>query len=89
MANEPRELVEYKTDHDLLIELRTEFKGMRDDIRDIKDTAKAAAENFATKDVTDDHEDRIRWLENRGWMLTGAVLLASTVISYAIAIYFH
>ncbi len=33
---EPKELLEYKTDHDLLIELRTEMRGFRDDFKDAK-----------------------------------------------------
>lgn len=41
-------------DHDLLIELKTEFKGMRADIQALTDT---------TKDTISDHEMRIRSLE--------------------------
>jgi hypothetical protein len=33
---EPADFTQYKTDHDLLIELRTEFRGMRNDINEIK-----------------------------------------------------
>lgn len=33
---EPADFTQYKTDHDLLIELRTEFRGMRQDISEIK-----------------------------------------------------
>ena len=35
-AENPRDLVEYQTDHDLLIELRTEMRGLRDDFKDAK-----------------------------------------------------
>ena len=34
--HEPRDLVEFKTDHDLLIELRTEMRGLRQDFKDAK-----------------------------------------------------
>lgn len=36
-AHNPRDIVEYQTDHDLLIELRTEMRGVREDIKDMKD----------------------------------------------------
>jgi hypothetical protein len=37
MPSDPKELLEYKTDHDLLIELRTELRGMRTDIQSLND----------------------------------------------------
>jgi hypothetical protein len=48
---EPKELVQYQTDHDVLIELRTEFKGMREDIKDL---------TSANGKIADDHETRLR-----------------------------
>lgn len=71
-------LVEYKTDHDLLVELRTEFRGMRQDIQRLTD---------GTNKRADDHELRIRWLESRGWMLAGGAIGASTVINYLLQAY--
>lgn len=54
-------------DHDLLIELRTEFKGMRDDIKELKDNLVSRVtlleEEKAPLKVTTDHEKRIRRLE--------------------------
>jgi len=52
---EPKELVEYKTDHDLLIELRVEMRGVRDDIQKLTD---------GTSGTLSDHERRIRSLED-------------------------
>jgi len=54
MTDEPRELVEYKTDHDLLIELRVVMNMMRSDIREIK---------HGTSGTLTGHETRIRSLE--------------------------
>lgn len=55
MTDEPKELMEYKTDHDLLIELRVLMLEARREIREVKDgTAKQLA----------DHETRIRSLED-------------------------
>ncbi|TQF41159.1 hypothetical protein UNPF46_08545 [Bradyrhizobium sp. UNPF46] len=36
MQVDPKEYAEYRTDHDLLIELRTEMRGLRDDFKDAK-----------------------------------------------------
>jgi hypothetical protein len=36
MAKNPRDIVEYQSDHDLLIELRTEMRGAREDITELK-----------------------------------------------------
>ena len=57
------------TDHDLLVELRTEFKGMRADIKDIKDntSARLAAlegDHVTTKEFAD-HEKRLRSIEEK------------------------
>jgi hypothetical protein len=46
---EPRELAEYKTDHDLLIELRTEMRGLRDDFKDAKAQYVTQAEFWPVK----------------------------------------
>jgi len=49
MEPEPRELVEYKTDHDLLIELRTEMRGLREDFKDAKSQYVTRAEFWPVK----------------------------------------
>lgn len=54
MPPEPHELHEYKTDHDLLLELRVEMRLLREDIKEMKNGIKI---------TIDDHETRIRGLE--------------------------
>lgn len=51
---EPQELHEYKTDHDILLELRVEMRLLREDIKEMKDE---------TKTTIADHESRIRLIE--------------------------
>lgn len=51
---EPQGLHEYKTDHDILLELRVEMRLLREDIREMKDE---------TKVTIGDHENRIRIIE--------------------------
>jgi len=83
------------SDHDLLIELRTEMKGMRADIKSFNDDTKerlAAVETrkvekddfqrFLIDDngVNKDHEDRLRFLERWGWMALGAITLGEFAI---------
>jgi hypothetical protein len=48
---EPKELLEYKTDHDLLIELRTEMRGLRDDFKDAKADYITRAEFWPVKSL--------------------------------------
>lgn len=77
-------------DHDLLIELRTEVKGMRADIKAFNDDTKERLATLETKkldkddfsqfrvldiDLKKDHERRIRNLERWGWLAWGAVSL--------------
>ena len=65
-------------DHDLLIELRTEMRGVRDDIQKLTDgTAKQIA----------DHELRLRFVEKYVW---GAIAILGVVnfIGFAGVIYF-
>lgn len=59
-------------DHDLLIELRTEMKGVREDI---KNMTGSVSKTLA------DHEIRIRALEQAGWKLAGMASLASSAIT--------
>jgi len=84
-------------DHDVLIELRTEMRGVRADIKDIKeDTAhrvsllednkidKREVEKMLVEGnkVHDDHERRIRKLEYFFWIGVGAVLLIELALNY-------
>jgi hypothetical protein len=79
---------ENSTDHDLLIELRTEMKGMRADIKSFNDDTKERLASLQEKKLdkdefgkfiledskqNDDHERRIRFLERWGWAAWGAV----------------
>lgn len=70
-------MAEQPTDHDLLIELRTEFKGMREDIKTIKDNSAI---------VSEDHETRIRSLEKSVWtsggIASGIGIVAGYIWSY-------
>lgn len=76
------------SDHDLLIELRTELKGVRTDIKTFSDDTKerlAALEvkklnkedftKFILEDTKDkdDKERRIRFLERWGWAAWGVI----------------
>jgi len=52
------------SDHDLLIELRTEMRGMRDDIKKMND---------GTVQTLADHEIRIRKIEKWVWLAIGGL----------------
>lgn len=79
-----------QNDHDLLVELRTEFKGMRADIRDLKEdlarrvsdleTDKESKKESAT--IHKDHENRIRRLERWSFIVIGALLLLEAFLKY-------
>ncbi len=55
MAVNPTDLAEYQNDHDLLIELRTEMKGLRNDLKVMSDSALK---------TIGDHETRLRLVES-------------------------
>lgn len=69
------DLAQYQSDHDVLVELRTEMRLLRGDIRDMKDGNTISLS---------DHEMRLRTLESRIWMISGGVLVLSTAIGYAL-----
>jgi hypothetical protein len=69
-AENPRALAEYQSDHDVLIELRTEMRGMRSDIKDLR--------NGTSERITD-HELRLRALERRVWIASGAATVAGII----------
>lgn len=72
------DLAQYQSDHDVLIELRTEMRLLRGDIKEMKDAS--------TISVTD-HEQRIRNLEKNLWRFSGGVLVLSTLVGYLVQIY--
>ena len=63
----------HREDRDLLIELRTEMKSVRQDIRELSDT---------TKMTIQDHEARLRFIERYMWLAIGALTLAQLAINY-------
>jgi hypothetical protein len=73
MVDTTPELAQYQSDHDLLIELRTEFRGMREDIKGLKDS---------NDTISDDHEQRIRALERQQWTIGGAASAVGIIAGY-------
>lgn len=72
---EGRTSEERQIDHDLLIELRTEVRGMRGDIKDLSDnsTLKIA-----------DHEVRLRRVEQWGAIAIGGLAVLEIVFKFFI-----
>jgi hypothetical protein len=64
MAENPLALAVVQNDHDLLVELKTEMRLLREDIREMKDGNTVTLE---------DHESRIRFLERWVWLAVGAL----------------
>lgn len=73
-------------DHDLLVELRTEMKGLRGDVKDLADDTKDRLTRLEEKKVdkdafndhlieAKDHEKRIRFLEKGFWVALGIFTL--------------
>jgi hypothetical protein len=58
------DLAQYQTDHDILIELRTEMRLLRETIR-------SSADGTQTK--LDDHEKRLRFIERWMWIAIGII----------------
>ena len=82
-------------DHDLLIELRTEMRGVRSDIQKLTDDtkerivrleeSKVTKEDFSMHlredgDSHKDHETRIRFIERYMWAAIGIVAIAEFTI---------
>lgn len=67
-------------DHDLLIELRTEMRGVRDDIQKLTDGTAKRLSDLETDHVTqkerDDLENRMRFVEKYVW---GAIAIVGLV----------
>lgn len=68
-----------KTDHDLLITLHEQVRGIRDDIKEVKDGIKTSI---------DDHENRIRGLERKQWALSGAAALLGASSAFLVRLFF-
>lgn len=62
-----------KTDHDLLIELNQIVKGIETDIKGLRNT---------TDLRVNDHESRIRNLENRIWLMSGSFVIIAFAAPY-------
>lgn len=72
---------EIQSDHDLLVELRTEMRGMRNDIKELKE---------GTTEKLADHEMRIRANERKIWVGSAVATLVGTGLSYLMEfIIFH
>lgn len=84
-------------DHDVLIELRTEMRGVRSDIKDLKEDSahrisllednkidKREVETMvaASTKIHEDHERRIRKLEYFFWLGMGGIIVIELVIKY-------
>jgi hypothetical protein len=67
-------------DHDLLIELRTEVKGMREDMR---------GQALSTAATVKDHENRIRALEQGFWKSIGALAVIQIAVQLLINHFFR
>jgi hypothetical protein len=68
-------MAEHPSDHDLLIELRTEMRGVRDDIKGLKE---------GTSLQLSDHEMRIRLVEKRVWTASGIASVLGMIGGYLI-----
>jgi hypothetical protein len=65
-----------ESDHDILIELRSDVKALKDVVGEMRDN---------TKITLLDHEIRIRFLERYAWLAIGAVGVAEIIIALYIA----
>lgn len=66
---------QYKSDHDLLIELKAEVRSLREAIQSLTNTHQATIK---------DHEDRLRRLETWGAMAIGALALLQFAFKFII-----
>jgi len=87
MAETTTDLAQYQTDHDILIELRTEMRLLRETVKNSFDSG--------TKQL-DDHESRLRVLENshsqyfnRQSLGSGSIVTVAATILVAILHVLH
>jgi len=72
MTDTTPELAQYQSDHDILIELRTEMRLLRDTIK----------ETFAgNASKLEDHEIRLRFIERWMWLAIGALAFLEFVLT--------
>lgn len=75
------------SDHDLLIELKTQMVAVREDIQKLSDTTFTRLTNLEQNSVSkfqfDDHETRMRSLERQRWMIVGGSAVVAAIIGYA------
>ncbi len=72
MSETTLELAQYQTDHDILIELRTEMRLLRETLKEAGD---------GTKESLTDHEKRLRFIERWMWLAIGAIALTQFVLT--------
>ncbi len=73
--NSPEQMIQ--NDHDLLIELRTEVRAIREDIKGVSNSLSARV---------NDHETRIRTVEKETDNLMGKMVFGISIISFLMAI---
>lgn len=73
MAETQQDLAHYQSDHDLLILLNERVTALTE----------------AVSSKTGDHEARIRSLEQKQWIIAGAVLLAAFAAPLILKLFFH
>lgn len=91
-------------DHDLLIELRTEVKGLRDDFKDMADNTKEritrleetkldkqAFTDFVAdyKESKKETEDSVSFLTKWFWIAWGGVTVIQIILGYYIVIHYR
>lgn len=81
-----KEITTYnREDRDLLIELKTTMKAVRDDIQSLKDGVGLRLTNLEKNSVNnvqfEDHETRIRTMEKYQWLQMGAAGLLGAILS--------
>lgn len=65
-------MIDNASDHDLLITLHEQVKGLRGDIQKLTD---------GTSNSISDHETRIRYLEQKAFMWSGAAGVIGAILS--------
>jgi len=97
-----QQMITSNEDHDLLIELRTEMKNVRNDIKDLKDGITERISNVEKNKVDKkdfeellqkvniDHEDRLRALESaKSFYMTSIVIYTAVGVTMIGLILYH
>jgi hypothetical protein len=81
---------EISNDHDVLIELRTEMRGLRSDVQDMRTGITARVLNLESNSVSkiqfDDHETRIRGMEGNVAAMAASSKTWRYILSISIAL---